>query len=85
MIALAYWTTNVSGLVRDAEPEEAETVIVYVPAGVPPVTGGVVPLLPQPNCNAINAATVMIPKHANHRRRPARPNNAMPPTGSQSA
>jgi hypothetical protein len=38
-------------VVRETDPDVAVKVIEYVPAGVPPVTGGVVLLDPHPACN----------------------------------
>ena len=43
-----YFTTNSSVVVREAEPDVPVTVMVYFPAGVPPVGVGVVLEPPQP-------------------------------------
>jgi len=53
-----YCTTSVTVVVREAVPEVAETVTVYVPAGVPPEGGLVVfAVVPHPGNHSAKAST----------------------------
>ncbi len=73
---------------RVALPEVALMVIVYVPAGVPPVTVGDDELLPQADWNTTipNRATTHIPNsHLRRRELLPAPSKVKPDTGSNNA
>ena len=84
-----YFTTNSSVVVREADPDVPVTVMVYFPAGVPPVGGGVLLEPPQPAWNRIRAKNPpsKTPVRSSRLRNPPtlKPSNAMPHTGNHAA
>ena len=83
-----YWTVSVIAWERVALPEVALMVMVYVPAGVPPVAVGADELLPQADWNTTRPnrpATHTPSSHLRRRELAPAPSRVKPDTGSRTA